>query len=290
VARGASGLVTTPPLGEDRAVLECVVNLSEGRSAAVLAALADAVGPDCLDVHTCRHHHRSVWTLVGETAPRALTRAAVELLDIGTHTGAHPRIGVVDVVPFVALDGSTEVDALAARDRYARWAADELGLPCFFYGPERTLPEVRRGAFTTFTPDTGPAMAHPTAGAVAVGARPLLVAYNLWLAEPDPDLARSVAREVRAPGVRALGLAVGDEVQVSMNLVDPLRVGPAQVFDAVAGRARIARAELVGLVPDAVLAATPPSRWAELDLSADVTIGARLRQRAERARRGSRDR
>ncbi|MCD9625578.1 hypothetical protein [Rhabdothermincola salaria] len=273
-------------MSEDRAVLECVVNLSEGRSATVLAALADAVGPDCLDVHSCVHHHRSVWTLVGESAPRALTQAAVEHLDVSTHAGAHPRIGVVDVVPFVALDGSTEGDALAARDRYARWAADELGLPCFLYGPERTLPEIRRGAFTTLVPDTGPPTAHPTAGAVAVGARPVLVAYNLWLVDSDLDLARAVAREIRGPGVRALGLAVGDEVQVSMNLVDPLQVGPAQVFDAVAERARIARAELVGLVPDAVLAATPPSRWSELDLSADVTIAARLRQRAERRGRG----
>src|SRR5690606_8929667 len=119
----------------------------------------------------------------------------------------------------------------------------------FVYGPERSLPEVRRRAFVDLAPDAGPPTPHPTAGAVAVGARPVLVAYNLWLAEPDLELARRLARELRSPEVRALGLAVGEEVQVSMNLVAPERVGPADVYDRVAGSTRIARAELVGLAP-----------------------------------------
>ena len=128
-------------------------------------------------------------------------------------------------------------------------------------------PEVRKGAFTTFGPDTGPLAPHPTAGAVAVGARPLLVAYNLWLADADLATARWIAGGLRGPAVRALGLAVGDRVQVSMNLIDPTRVGPAQVWDAVADDARIERAELVGLLPTAVLTATPPERWTQLALS-----------------------
>jgi glutamate formiminotransferase len=117
---------------------------------------------------------------------------------------------------------------------------------------------------------------HPTAGAMAVGARPLLVAYNLWLA-PGTELAvaRRVARAVRGPGVRTLGLAVGDEVQVSMNLVAPLEVGPADVWDRVATLAPVARAELVGLVPAAVLARAPEGRWAQLDLGPDRTIEGR---------------
>ena len=260
-------------------MLECVVNVSDGRDAAVIGALANACGPDLLDVHVDADHHRSVFTLVGEAAPRALAAAAVERLDLGTHAGAHPRIGVVDVVPFVALDGSEAADAVAARDRFGAWIAAELGVPGFAYGRERTLPEVRRHAFTELVPTWGPPSPHPTAGAVAVGARPPLVAYNLWLGEPDLDLARRLAREVRSPSVRALGLRVGAEVQVSFNLVDPATTGPADVWDAIAPLARIARAELVGLVPASVLDAIDPDRWEQLDLGPDRTIEARLARR-----------
>lgn len=257
-------------------MLECVVNVSEGIDPDRLGRLRAAAGPDLLDVHTDAHHNRSVLTLVGEEAPRRLATEAVAELDLRTHEGAHPRIGVVDVVPFVALDGSTPADAQAARDRFCAWAAAELEVPCFAYGPERTLPDVRRHAFRELAPTTGPDRPHPSAGAMAVGARRVLVAYNLWLAEPDLALAQAIARDLRAPQVRALGLAVGDEVQVSMNLVDPTVVGPADVWDAVAVRSGIARAELVGLVPGAVLERTAPERWAQLDLAPTRTIEARL--------------
>ncbi len=257
-------------------VLECVVNISEGRDRDLIAAIAATAGADLLDVHTDPHHHRSVLTLRGEEAARAVTRAAVAHLDLRTHAGVHPRIGVVDVVPFVALDGSTAAEALAARDRYGAWAAGELGLPCFHYGPERTLPEVRKQAFVDLAPDDGPPAPHPTAGAVALGARPLLVAYNVWLAQPDLALAKRVAAEIRGPALRTLGLQVGDRVQVSMNLVAPLELGPAAATDLVAARAPVAGCELVGLVPAAVLDAVPPTRWAELDLAADRTIEHRV--------------
>lgn len=257
-------------------VLECVVNISEGRRREVLDLLARAAGDELLDVHTDPDHHRSVFTLVGQAAPRRLAAAAVEHLDLRDHEGAHPRIGVVDVVPFVALDGSTPTDALAARDRFCEWAADALALPCFRYGPERSLPDVRRGAFTTLAPDTGPPRPHPTAGGCAVGARPVLVAYNLWLAQPDLALARRIAADLRGPAVRALGLRVGDEVQVSMNLIDPTVEGPAAVWDRVGEVTPIARAELVGLAPSSVLAEIPEERWAQLDLSADRTIEGRI--------------
>ncbi len=270
-----------PATDKDRVVLECVVNVSEGRRHDVLGRLDRAVPETAfLDRHSCTHHNRSVFTLLGEEAPRRLARAAVEELDLRTHDGVHPRLGVVDVVPFVPLDEATAADALAARDRFARWAADELDLPCFLYGPERTLPEVRRGAFTALEPDLGPLTPHATAGAVAVGARPVLVAYNLWLADDDLAAAKHIAAGLRGPAVRALGLSVGDRVQVSMNLIDPARVGPAQVWDLVAGETRIERAELVGLVPTAVLTATPQERWTQLALSPAVTIEARRRQRA----------
>jgi glutamate formiminotransferase / 5-formyltetrahydrofolate cyclo-ligase len=257
-------------------MLECVVNVSEGRDGALLADLAAAGGANVLDLHADPDHHRSVFTLVGTDAPRDLAVAAVARLDIGGHAGVHPRLGVVDVVPFVPLAGSSLPDAMAARDRFAAWFAGELGVPCFLYGPERPLPEIRRRAFRDLGPDTGPDRPHPTAGACCVGARGVLVAYNVWLATPDLAIARSVAAAVRSPAIRALGLACGDRVQVSMNLVDPEATGPAAAYDAVAALAPVAGAELVGLLPAAVLEAVPPSRWAELDLSPDRTIEARL--------------
>lgn len=250
--------------------------MSEGRDLAVLSRLADAAGRDLLDVHTDADHHRSVLTMVGEQAPRAVTALAVELIDLREHDGVHPRIGAVDVVPFVPLDDTPMAEALRARDAFAEWASTTLRLPCFLYGPERTLPDVRRGAFRTLAPDVGPPSPHPTAGAVAVGARPLLIAYNLWLTEPDLDRSRQLATAVRSPAMRTLGLAVGDEVMVSCNLIDPLVVGPAAAWDAVAAHAEIARAELVGLVPEAVLDQISPDRWGQLDLARDRTIEARL--------------
>ncbi|HEY8543842.1 MAG TPA: hypothetical protein VIL36_02300 [Acidimicrobiales bacterium] len=260
-------------------LLECVVNVSEGQRTELVGAIGHAAGDALLDTHVDPHHHRSVLTLVGEEAPRAVARAAVELLDLRDHVGVHPRIGVVDVVPFVALDGATPDDALAARDRFAAWIAQELAVPAFLYGPERTLPDVRRHAFADLAPDLGPPAPHPTAGAVAVGARPVLVAWNVVLAEPDLARARTIAAAVRGPHLRALGLPVGDEVQVSMNLIAPDVVGPAEAWDLVAAHARPARAELVGLVPRWVLDRTPRHRWAQLDLDEDRTIEARLAAR-----------
>jgi glutamate formiminotransferase len=204
---------------------------------------------------------------------------------------------VVDVVPFVDLGDMWEAAtprSLAARDRYAAWAAAELDLPCFLYGPERTLPEVRRAAWRSLRPDCGPARAHPTAGAVCVGARGALVAYNLVLSTPDLVTATQVAAAVRRPGLRTLALVVGADVQVSCNLTDPGRLGPADAYDLVAraleshgpGATRIAAAELVGLLPRAVLTAIPPGRWRTLGIGPDRTIEARLEARPAGERPG----
>ena len=254
-------------------MLACVVNISEGRRADVVAQLAAAAGDHCLDVHSDADHHRSVLWLAGpkvEDAARALTAAAVRTLDIHDHQGVHPRIGVVDVVPFVPVDPASSLDnAVIARNAFAQWAEAELQLPCLLYGPERSLPDVRRAASTL-------EHVHPTAGACAVGARGPLVAYNLWLAQPDLDGARQVVRDIRSENVRALALVVGDHVQVSCNLVAPLIVGPAEVYDAVARRAPVARAELVGLIGRNVLARIPQTRWAQLDVGEDRTLEARL--------------
>jgi glutamate formiminotransferase / 5-formyltetrahydrofolate cyclo-ligase len=274
-------------------VLECVVNVSEGRDAAVVDAIASAGAGALLDVHLDPDHHRSVLTLAGpdprlETAVRAVARAAVERVDLRRHQGVHPRLGALDVVPFVPLGpdggpgtGSDLTPALEARRRFAAWAGEELHLPCFFYGPERSLPQVRRDAFGPLRPDTGPPTPHPSAGACAVGARRPLVAYNLWLETSDVSVARGVAAAIRGPAVRALGFAVGRATQVSCNLVDPEVFGPAQAYDAVRRLAEeagttVARAELVGLAPTAVVEAVAPMRRGVLDLDHDRTVEARL--------------
>ncbi|MEY4365151.1 MAG: hypothetical protein RLZZ305_495 [Actinomycetota bacterium] len=265
-------------------MLECVVNVSEGRDGAVLADLAASCGAALLDVHSDAHHNRSVFTLVGEDAPRRLAQRCVEVLQLGIHEGVHPRLGVVDVVPFVPLEDSTMGDAVRARDSFAQWAARTLRVPVFLYGPERTLPRVRRDAWGALLPDLGGSRPHPTAGAVCAGARDVLVAYNVWLGTPDPGPARRIAAAVRSDDVRALGLVTGGVTQVSMNLVNPGNTGPADAFNAVVGLAatehvQVLRAELVGLLPRAVLRAVPEERWGELDVSEERTIEARLEER-----------
>ena len=270
-------------------MLECVINVSEGRLASLIAELAQAAGPCLLDLHADAGHHRSVFTLAGPTdrlrdGVDSLAAACVARLDIANHRGAHPRIGVLDVVPWVPFAGWPLVagplpDAIEARNRFARWAGQALELPCFLYGPERSLPELRQRAWISLQPDEGPARPHPTAGAAAVGARAPLVAYNLWLATSDTAVARTIAAQLRSPEVRALGLQLDEGVQVSCNLIDPWRIGPEVVFDAVASRAAVARAELVGLVPGSVLDAVPGHRWRELDLDRSRTIEARLEEK-----------
>jgi glutamate formiminotransferase len=248
-------------------MLACVVNVAEGRRAATIDALVAAGGEDLLDLHVDVDHHRSVLTLVGEDAPRRVATAAFARIDLRRHRGVHPRLGAVDVVPFVPLEGSALDDAVAARDRYAAWSP----VPCLRYGVDQpTLPEIRRSARSAVRHP------HPTAGVTAVGARGVLVAYNVWLDGASLRTARGLAGAVRSPAVRALGLQVGDGVQVSMNLVDPATTGPAAVFDVVAHRARVLRAELVGLVPRWVLDDVPAERWDQLDLAPDRTIEARL--------------
>lgn len=269
-------------------MLECVVNVSEGRDTGVLARLAESVHTSLLDVHSDADHHRSVFTLAGSDSARNLTVRAVQLLDINRHTGEHPRLGVVDVVPFVPLGDATMDEAVAARDAFARWAGDELGIACFVYGPigslattQRTLPDLRRHAWRDLAPDSGPSTPHATAGSICVGARPELIAYNVLLDSGDVALAREIARDIRRPGLRTLAFTVDGRAQVSMNIVDIRNVSVADAFDAVAVRARQrgvtgTTAELVGLIPRQALEKVDPERWNELDLGNDKTIEWRL--------------
>lgn len=254
--------------------LECVVNVSEGRDNAVLSAICVAAGTSLLDVHTDVHHNRSVFTLAGpevESDVRLMARTAINVINLAEHTGVHPRFGSVDVVPFVPLDGATMADAIRARNEFAAWMQTKLDIQCSLYGPERSLPDLRRELRSTSSENL-------RSGRCAVGARGFLIAYNLWLRDTSLDEARKIAVALRrtSPALRTLALALGDSVQVSCNLVEPLRLGPADVYDLVSARTHVARAELVGLIPAAVLANIPKGRWKKLDLGEDRVIEARF--------------
>ena len=273
-------------------------NVSEGRDAEHLRAFAAACGSSLLDLHADVDHHRAVLTLAGPTArdaeeaARRLASAVAGCVDIAHHRGMHPRLGALDVVPFVALEGTTREEAAAAARTFAQWAAETLELPAFLYDDadpgHRTLPETRRDAFVTRAPDFGPAAPHPNLGAVAVGARPVLVAVNCELDRDDLALARDLAHEVRErdgglPGVRALGLSLptAGHTQVSMNLVALEQTGLQEACELVRARARLAgsdvvRVELVGLMPAAELNRCDVDFLDWAPLSSDQTIEWRL--------------
>ena len=270
-------------------MFECVVNISEGQRLDVLDALSFAAGDSLRDRHRDDTHNRSVFTLIHHRTElrrdvRALASQATDSLDLRDHAGVHPRFGVLDVVPFVALDESDAHVAVALRDETAAWLATTFDLPVFLYGPlpdgsSRSLPDVRRGAFRTLTPDLGPEVPNAKWGASALGARGVLVAWNLWVRGISLDEGKAVAKAVRRPEVRALAFRVGSFTQISCNLISPLVVGPSTIYDDVADLmpvGAIDHAELVGLIPESLLRTQDPLRWDQLDLSYEKTIEARL--------------
>lgn len=261
---------------------EAIPNFSEGRDATTLGALRRAVegsGVIVLGLEADTDHNRAVMTLAGPAEALlecllAVGRVAVDRIDLRRHRGVHPRIGAIDVVPIVPLGEATMDDAVRVARMLGERFGRELALPVYLYEAAATRPalrnlaDVRRGGFETLAqrlvenpPDFGPATPHPSAGAVAVGARRPLIAFNCYLEPADLAVAREVARRVRASsgglaGVKALGLATKSRggVQVSMNLVDYPTATLPDVVDRVRVEARrlgaeVVRTELVGLMP-----------------------------------------
>ena len=269
-------------------LIEAVPNFSEGRRPEVVAAITACFrrpGVQLLDVQSDQDHNRSVISLAGEPAPVlealfAAAATAAKLIDLREHRGAHPRIGATDVIPLVPLAGITMADCVALSRTLAERIGRELAIPIYLYErsatrPERrNLAEIRRGEFEGLReaiveperrPDFGPAVLHPTAGATVVGARPPLVAFNAYLDTDRLEVAKAVAKAIRASsgglaGVKALGLALPEQgrVQVSMNLVDteatPIHRALELVkIEAARYGARVTETEVVGLVPEAAL-------------------------------------
>jgi len=276
-------------------LVECVPNFSEGRRPEVVAAIRDAIaaveGVSVLDVSSDPSHNRSVITFVApvETAVDAAfagIRVAAERIDLCKHKGEHPRIGATDVVPFIPLEGSTMEDCIALARALGERVGSELKIPVYLYERAATMParenlaDVRRGEFEGLReelgknpardPDFGPAKIHPTCGAIAIGARPFLVAYNVYLGPASNlQIAKNIAKAVRGSSggfryVKGLGLEVDGQAQVSMNLVDTEKTPLHIAFDFVKQRAeadgaQVTWSEIVGLVPEKVLFDTAAS-------------------------------
>ncbi|NUQ92957.1 MAG: glutamate formimidoyltransferase, partial [Gemmatimonadaceae bacterium] len=270
-------------------LVECVPNFSEGRRPEVVAAIRGAIagvdGASILDVSSDASHNRTVVTFV-VPLERAVDAAfagiakARELIDLNAHRGEHPRMGAADVVPFIPLEGATMEDCIVLARQLGERVGRELQIPVFLYERAATMPsrenlaDVRRGEFEGLReeigtnaarrPDFGPEKIHPTFGAVAIGARPFLVAYNVYLGPAsNMEVAKKVAKAVRGSsgglkGVKALALEVDGQAQVSMNLVDTERTPLHRAFDMVRMEAEAwgvtpTWSEIVGLVPERVL-------------------------------------
>jgi glutamate formiminotransferase len=265
---------------------ECVPNVSEGREPATIDAIAEAIGGTAgvslLNIHSDPDHNRSVFTYVSDDADAIreatlrLYEAALPRIDLRIHHGAHPRVGAVDVVPFVPLEGTTMDECVAVAERTGREIGERFGVPVYLYEHaarydyRRELPAIRSGGFENFAqkiadarwrPDFGPATLHETAGVSVVGARVPLIAFNMQLGTDRIEVAHACARAVRGVSgglrfVRALPIALASRglVQVSMNLLDFRRTPIHRAFAVVKEEAErhgvaVVSSEIVGLVP-----------------------------------------
>jgi len=270
-------------------LIECIPNVSEGRRPEIVAAMAAAIraipGVRLLDHSSDPSHNRSVFTLVGdaagvERAVLALFERAAADVDLRTHTGEHPRLGAVDVVPFVPIEDVTMADCVALAKKVGAAVAERFQIPVYLYedasaNPARkNLEHIRRGEFeglaakmatAGWAPDFGPAAPHPSAGATVIGARMPLIAYNINLATNRLDVAKKIAAAIRHSSggyrfVKAMGIALDDRgiVQVSMNLTNYEKTPIFRVFETVKREAErygvaVLESEIVGLVPSAAL-------------------------------------
>ena len=271
-------------------IIECVPNISEGRRPDVVSAIASAVAASSptvrvLDVSSDPDHNRSVLTLAGDAA--GLSAAVLTLfertlaaVDLRSHQGGHPRLGAVDVVPFIPIEDVTMADCVALAREVGAAVASRFKVPVYLYEEaaaspaRRNLEDIRRGEFEglteklaspDWTPDFGPAVPHASAGASVIGARMPLIAYNINLATDRLDVAKKIATSVRQSSgglrfVKAMGVALADRgiVQVSMNLTNFEKTPVARVFEMVKREAArygvsILESEIVGLVPQAAL-------------------------------------
>jgi glutamate formiminotransferase / formiminotetrahydrofolate cyclodeaminase len=290
-------------------LIECVPNFSEGRNRTVIDAIAHAITSArgrVLDASLDPSHNRAVITFVADphdavAAAFAAIRAARDRIDLRSHTGVHPRIGATDVVPFIPLDGATMEECVMLARSLADRVGAELDIPVYLYEhaarrPEyRNLADVRRGGTdalqrtigSTRPPDSGPAALHPTAGAIAIGARAFLGAFNVFVGnESHLAHAQAIAAELRAangglPGVKALGLIVDGQAQVSMNVTDLNTVSLHQAFDAVARAARardieITHSEIIGLIPQRAIESAFADRIQLRDARDTVSLEQRI--------------
>lgn len=294
-------------------LVECVPNFSEGRRPEVVEKIKNAIaavdGAHILDVSSDQSHNRTVVTFVADVdaavdAAFAGMKVARDLIDLTKHQGEHPRMGATDVVPFIPLEGSTMEDCIVLAKKLGERVGQELQIPVFLYERAATRPDrenladVRRGEFEGLrteigsnpnrVPDFGPTKIHPTAGATAIGARPFLVAYNVYLGDAkNVQVAKDVAKAVRGSSgglryVKGLGLEVDGQAQVSMNLVDTEKTPLYRAFDMVKMEAEARGvsptwSEIVGLVPEQALFDTAARHIQLRDFSNNMVLERKVR-------------
>ena len=295
-------------------IIECVPNFSEGRNQGIIQAIAEAARDKekvrVLDVEWDKDHHRSLVTLVGEpeailVAVWEMIKKATELIDMEKHQGEHPRIGATDVVPFIPVANVSMEECVELAKRLGKRVGEELKIPVYLYEAAATRPErvnlanVRQGDYEGLKkeiesnperkPDFGPSQMHPTAGAMVVGARKFLIAYNINLDTQDVEVAKELAKLIREkdggfPAVKALGFAIKDKgfVQVSINLCDFEKTNMEVVFRKVKEEAKkrgvkVLGSEIYGMVPQAALEKIDITELQLIDFKEDQILENKLK-------------